>query len=192
MLNPDIDWNVPIEDYQAALNSIPRAVMQQNPAWTWRPDENIQMGWMYEEGEEPNFQGLGGLTRANGPWAAADAAAREGLRDPWIAAAAAAREGLRDPWAAADAAAREIVGDRLDTSWVVNGIENGPRLYGANDKRGKRSRGKGGRHRPLGYHPYGGDRGGGKGGGTGGGILGKREEIVRNAEADGGMVEHGA
>ncbi|KAK6532918.1 hypothetical protein TWF281_007089 [Arthrobotrys megalospora] len=83
MLNPDIDWNIPIEEYQLALNAIPRDIRLQNPAWRWQPDANIQMGWMDEELLQPPYIRGPNAIYPNGPrvqnvdpWAAADALAK--------------------------------------------------------------------------------------------------------------------
>ncbi|KAK6501525.1 hypothetical protein TWF481_009362 [Arthrobotrys musiformis] len=47
MKSPDRDDGIPVEEYQDALDNVPFAVKQQNPAWRWNPASHpgFSMSW---------------------------------------------------------------------------------------------------------------------------------------------------
>ncbi|KAK6337623.1 hypothetical protein TWF730_003018 [Orbilia blumenaviensis] len=45
LLNPPLDPNIPIQEYQDAINTIPAHVRAINPQWSWRPNPHLELTW---------------------------------------------------------------------------------------------------------------------------------------------------
>ncbi|KAK6523533.1 hypothetical protein TWF281_001514 [Arthrobotrys megalospora] len=189
--NPAINFR----DYQDALNAIPFGIKQQNPAWYWQPYANVRMTWTYYFIEEVaggrvksepfdddvpiRMEPPGGPTFRTDLWDDRRVKPEPFYEDvpvkpePFYDGVPVKKEPFEDPRWGMFARPGE------DPTRPRKGRPRKLKLYPAGDPRG---------WAPGHYwdrHPGGRGSGPGRGGGMGaGGLLGKRDEIVQNVEAN--------